>query len=239
MAVRTTKERVAARFSCFIFTEGDPALNLIHQTNPFAGIGQGLELFPRISEPFGLLLPQPNKKGLWLLGKPVRKVRANPRSVTGSVPFPLLRRTVSFESSGERDFLLVLKGAPFKLGILEQPLTLSPKMLGYRGGKYTPDFLVWLVDPLGKITQVVLVEVKHEDFLGKDLGKYRDRLKAGRRFAARNGWAFRLITGRRTRSQEIPEVVWPSFHLPEPPLLDSSVLLPRLFPYLPRSPWNA
>lgn len=214
-------------------------MNLKHQTNPFAGMGQGLEQFPRIIDPRGLILPQPDRHGLYQLGSPVRKVRGNPRSVTGSVPFPSLRRIVRFESSGERDLLLVLKGAPLQVGVLEQPLTLSPKTLGFPGGKYTPDFLVWLADPLRGITQVVLIEVKPEEILREGLAKFRDRLKAGRRFADRNGWSFRLITGRRTRSQVLPEVVWPAYHVPEAPLLASSHLLPRIFSTLRGATWKS
>lgn len=212
-------------------------MNLRQQSNPFPGIGQGLEQFPGILDPHGLILPQPDRHGLFQLGTPVRKIRGNHRSVTGSVPFPSLRRIVRFESAGERDLLLALKKAPLPVGVLEQPLTISPKALGFHGSKYTPDFLLWLFDPLRGITQVVLVEVKPEEVLQEGLLKYRDRLKAGRRFATRNGWSWRLITGRRTRSQEIQEVVWPAFHVPEAPLVESSLLLSRLFSSLGGAKW--
>lgn len=198
--------------------------------SPRLGGWQGFRQFPLITDPKGVVSPKPPRKGEFRLQEPVRKVRANPLSVTGTVPFQDLKRTVAFESGNERDFLLLLRESKAPLGVLEQPLTLDPRALGFRGRPYTPDFAVWILDPSRHSPETVLVEIKPDSFLANDLPWYRQRLMAARRFCRNNGWSFRLITDRRFRSHQVPEVVWPNYYVPPIPLLAPAELTRRLLP---------
>lgn len=198
--------------------------------SPPWGPRQALGHYPLIADPTGIIGPDPPQAGEFRLCKPVRKIRSNSTSVTGKVPFQGLGRTIRYESTNERDFLLVLRESPIPLGVLEQPLTLDPRQLGFDGRRYTPDFAIWILDPHRHAPRTVLIEIKPDSFLAEDLDWYRQRLMAARRFCRNNGWTFRLITDRRFRSREVPEVVWPSFYVPPVPLLSAESLLRRLFP---------
>lgn len=205
-------------------------MNSRDKNTSHGGGGQGFRQFPLISNPLGLLLPIADKGQPIRLSQPVRKIRSNPRSVTGMVPFQGLRRQVRFESSNERDFLLQIRDSSIPLGVLEQPLTINPTLLGFNGRRYTPDFAVWILDPYRHSPITVLVEIKPDSLLLNELPWYRQRLMAARRFCRNNGWTFRLITERRFRSSEVPAVIWPQFHVPPIPLLHPSLLIHRLFP---------
>lgn len=200
--------------------------NVNHQD----GGWQGFRQFPLIIDPRGLIKPEPPRTGEFRLREPVRNIRSNSLSVTGRVPFQHLRRTVGFESTNERDFLLLLRESAAPLGVLDQPLTLDPRALGFKGRPYTPDYAVWILDQFRNAPETVLVEIKPDSFLEDELPWYRQRLMAARRFCRNNGWSFRLMTDRRFRSQLVPEVVWPNYHVPPIPLLAPCELIRRLLP---------
>lgn len=128
----------------------------------------------------------------------VRKGQVTPRpisAVRGSIAVPAGEAEVSFESSFERDFLLLCRLEPQVLSVVAQPLALHFIDLSTgKSRRYTPDFLVTTVGPSGTLRR--LVEVKR----WRDTIRQRRRLRAP--FAAAQIWAeanqaeFRLVTDR-------------------------------------------
>jgi hypothetical protein len=212
--------------------ERKPAVISRLQDSPPWGGRQGFVQFPVVRDPLGLIMPVHEHNQDIVIQSPVRKPRPNRFSVTGWVPFQYLGRTVRYESSIERDFLTLLKKAGPPVAVIEQPLQLSVKALGFRGRPYHPDFLVYLLNPDLKYPKAVLVEIKPDSVLAKEeLRAYRQRFLAARRFARRNGWGFRLLTAGRLRSSEVPVVPWPEKFVPPTPLRSPMELLHTLFPW--------
>jgi hypothetical protein len=115
--------------------------------------------------------------------------------VRGRIVVPPGGESVSFESSFERDFLLLCRIEPRVTQVQAQPFHLHFKDV--RTGKarrYTPDFLVTTVGPWGVLLR--LVEIKR----WRDMVRQRQRLRApfaaARVWAHDNGAEFRLVTDR-------------------------------------------
>lgn len=116
-------------------------------------------------------------------------------AVRGTIAVPAGGPEVSFESSFERDFLILCRLEPQVRSVVAQPLAVH--FLDLKTGKrrrYTPDFLVTTIGPAGMLRR--LVEVKR----WRDTVRQRRRLRAP--FAAAQIWAasnqaeFRLVTDR-------------------------------------------
>jgi len=183
------------------------------------------QFYPTITDPQGLATRELLNSGIVTLKAPVRKIPRKRRSLSGLVPFQLLGRSIAFESSLERDFLLILRER--EVAVIEQPLTLLGKRLGYKTGRYTPDFLVWTWNRHGPEV-VTLVEVKPEDVLRKEYGKLRPKLLAGLRFAKQQGWNFRIITERHLRVPGTGLASWLEIHTPMRELCSPDSLMRRL-----------
>lgn len=174
-------------------------MNQHQQDTPFPGGRQGPIFYPRVFESKGLLRPTPIPTGGTQLLHPVRNLRVKKRSKSGYVPFQHLGRCVWYESELELNFLQILKFAEEPIGVLEQPLTISKKALGFGRGIYTPDFLIWKHIPYQTPMDIILVEIKYIDDIKKNNKTICPRLDAGRVFAEQNGWKFLLITDRDLR----------------------------------------
>lgn len=137
---------------------------------------------------------------------PVRRIPPKRKSFSGYVPFPGLGRVVWYESLLEQRLLLALKHLTPHPEVLEQPLTLNMRALGFRGKHYTPDFLVWAhgIKP-------TLIEVKYEEDLRKNWERLKPKLMAARRYAQWRGWNFRLVTDRHLHPEGVQRI--------DPPLL--------------------
>lgn len=126
---------------------------------------------------------------------PVRAIPRNYRSVTGKQFVPGLGRHVGFESTLERDFIMLCRFIPGFVDIDEQPVKVP---LGH-GQSYVPDFLVtWKGG-----RRPDLVEVKPEKVLAEQSAKLEPRFAAARQMAADNGWAFRIATEKSIRTPRL------------------------------------
>ena len=114
------------------------------------------------------------------------------RNVVGKFPSLKLRRMVCYESRLEREQIYLMEYDPEVVYYEEQPLLIEYLWEGSRF-KYYPDFKV--VTAGG---QQLLLECKAAEFVNTD--KNRRKIAAGRRWCARRGWEFRLITERETRA---------------------------------------
>lgn len=115
---------------------------------------------------------------------PVRRIRGNQRSVTGSIT-GADGNFIDFESLLERDFLVLTRFRYPAAKIEEQPLKLSYVTALGRKSHYTPDFLVEYDRGPAE-----LVEVKPAKILVENREEFRDRFAAATEFAESKGWQF-------------------------------------------------
>jgi hypothetical protein len=127
---------------------------------------------------------------------PVRPARTSRRCVTGKVPLTT-GRMAHFESSLERDWLILLDFDSRVERILEQPFTINHEHDG-KSRRYTPDVLASYKYAYDRWTEVY--EVKPLAVLKADWNLFRPRFKAAVHFCRERGWRFRIITERHLRT---------------------------------------
>lgn len=126
-----------------------------------------------------------------------RKLRTSRRSLTGRV-ITGSDGPATFESSLERDWLIVLDFSPEIRAIQVQPFTLFYE-LGDETKRYTPDVLVEFGKP-GQDNETTVYEVKYADELRNNWTKYKPRFKAALRYCKQNGWRFKIVNERHIRT---------------------------------------
>ncbi len=115
---------------------------------------------------------------------PVRRIRGNPRSVTGAVT-GADGNFIDFESLLERDYLVLTRFWHPGAKIEEQPVKIPYVTERGRASHYTPDFLVDF-----ETGRSELVEVKPAEVLIEEKEKFRARFAAAAEFASDKGWVF-------------------------------------------------
>lgn len=126
---------------------------------------------------------------------PVRKLKNSRRALTGKVNLEA-GGVAGFESSLERDLLIVLDANPQVLRVQEQPFTLT-HVHGGRVRRYTPDVLAEF--DRDEIPTVVY-EVKPLEVLKEDWQELRPRFKAAVAYCRRRDWQFKIVTERHIRT---------------------------------------
>ena len=103
---------------------------------------------------------------------PVRTIPKHSRSLTGLVPNTRTQAMTAFESSLERDFLMLLDFDPDVELFEEQPVKIGYHDDNGRRRTYTPDVLVrYRTDrPQARHTKPLLYEVKYRDDLRQHWG---------------------------------------------------------------------
>ena len=139
---------------------------------------------------------------------PVRIIPKNYRSLTGLIPNTRTQSMTAFESSLERDFLLLLDFDPDVEFYEEQPVKITYHDESGRRRIYTPDVLVrYRIDHLqASHTQPHLCEVKYRDDLRQYWAEYRPKFRAAHRYARQQGWRFRVVTERHVRTPYLANV---------------------------------
>jgi TnsA endonuclease-like protein len=139
---------------------------------------------------------------------PVRTIPKNSRSLTGLVLNTRTQSMTAFESSLERDFLLLLDFALDVECYEEQPVKIVYHDAQGRRRAYTPDVLVrYRTDPLqARHPTPLLCEVKYRDDLRQHWLEYRPKFRAAGRYAYQHGWRFRLVTDRDVRTPYLANV---------------------------------
>ncbi|SDG25942.1 TnsA endonuclease C terminal [Limimonas halophila] len=116
-----------------------------------------------------------------------RRIRPNRRSLTGSIP--VKGRAVPFESSLERDLLVLLDFDEDVASVAAQPYTLSFAGPGGERRRYTPDFRVRRHS--GPPT---VYEVKYRQELRERWPDLKPRFRAAARDARQRGLRFEVVT---------------------------------------------
>src|SRR5260370_10554282 len=141
---------------------------------------------------------------------PVRKIRANYRSVTGLVADAQWARSTAYESSVERD---CIKHVLFNKNVLEheeQPLTIDFTDTSGKRRSYTPDLLVsYRKDvALTKDWRPLLAEVKYRSDLFKHWAELKPKFRAARAYARKRSWDFAVVTERELRTAYLQNITF-------------------------------
>jgi hypothetical protein len=139
---------------------------------------------------------------------PARIVPKNYRHLTGLVYNSRTSTMTAFESSLERDFLLLLDFDPDVEYFEEQPVTILYQDDQGRHHRYTPDVFVRFRSDRTASSgpTAVLYEVKYRDDLRQHWREYKVKFKAACRYAKGQGWRFRLMTEREIRTAYLENV---------------------------------
>ena len=121
---------------------------------------------------------------------PIRRIPKNYRNVTGMAAHRKAEGTAAFESTLERDFLVLLEFSPEVERFEVQPVTIEWLNDQSKKRKYTPDVLVSYVSG----NSPALFEVKYRSDLKKDWVVLRPKFKAAIHYAKAQGWRFRIAT---------------------------------------------
>lgn len=128
--------------------------------------------------------------------KPVRSIRTSRQYLTGQVSLDG-GKMASFESSLERDWLVVLDFDPEVKAVLEQPFTIEYLIEG-RGRRYTPDVAVEYFRE--NQVQTVVYEIKPREILRAKWAHFLPRFKAAIHICKQRGWRFKILTEKEIRT---------------------------------------
>lgn len=134
---------------------------------------------------------------------PVRSIGTSRRALTGAVRLGAGGH-VAFESSLERDLLLLLDFDPAVRAIREQPFSIQYQFEGATR-RYTPDVLAEF-GGVGAETHTVVYEVKMREELETSFVQLRPRFKAAVAFCRSRGWLFKIVTEKHIRTPTLQNV---------------------------------
>lgn len=133
---------------------------------------------------------------------PSRKIRPSHRGIRGKFPSQKCGRIVEHESTLERDFLLICEFDVNVARYEEQPVRIDYTDEHGKKRQYTPDVLVTYRSDIvpARWMPPMLCEIKYRSDLRADWPAIRRKWRAGRAYAAAQGWKFRMLTERDIRT---------------------------------------
>lgn len=134
--------------------------------------------------------------------KPVREIKPNTRSVTGT------NNGQQFESTLERDLLTLMNWRHDVERCQVQPTTIPYDGPDDKPRSYTPDLLVVFKDSFKKSSPQppMYCEAKFREDLIENWSEYKPKFKAAIRFAKRHGCRFKIFTEREIRTPYLDNV---------------------------------
>jgi hypothetical protein len=140
----------------------------------------------------------------------VRSIGTNRRSLTGHVSTDCGGKSLSFESSLERDLYIGLDFNPLVRSVEVQPVIVEYVDGVGRWRKYTPDALVHYRSdqPHFPLQRPMLTEVKYREDLWREWKELRPRFVAARRYASERNWRFKIQTEREIRTPFLENAVF-------------------------------
>jgi TnsA endonuclease N terminal/TnsA endonuclease C terminal len=125
---------------------------------------------------------------------PVRNIPKNHRRVTGFVASGVNANQVAFESTLERDFMLLVEFDQDVLSYEEQPVRIDYLSADGQARHYTPDILVTYRQTSTTPKHPLLVEIKYRRDLFACWRELKPKFRAARRYAKERGWTFKIVT---------------------------------------------
>lgn len=128
---------------------------------------------------------------------PARRLTLSHRSLTGRTA--TAGHSVTFESSLERDWFILLDFDHTVIRFMEQPFTLVYQTDGV-SRRYTPDALAEFTAAMNKPARTVVYEIKYREDLQENWHEYRARFVAANHHCRQRGWTFTILTEREIRT---------------------------------------
>ena len=136
-----------------------------------------------------------------------RKIPPKRRSVSGVYAFRR-KRSIPYESSLERDFIIRAEFFLDTLDIIPQPVIVPFTGSNGNGYHYTPDFLILRRPSNQEVRRNLLVEVKYREAWQEKWREWSTKWKAARRYARDEGWQFRVQDEFRIRDRALENIRW-------------------------------
>lgn len=152
-------------------------------------------------------LPLTNVTKLQL--KPVRKIKPSSRSITGKHSSKKTCSVHYFESSLERDFLILLEWDEDVVDFVTQPLTINYTFEGQQR-HYTPDVMVYYKEQLQR--QPSLCEIKYSEELVQRAKELKRKFDAANEYCLLNGYQFKIITEKEIRTEFLGNIKFLSLY---------------------------
>src|SRR5438552_4172137 len=135
--------------------------------------------------------------------RPVRKIRPSSRSITGKHSSRKTNTIHQFESSLERDFLILLEYDDTVEDYGVQPVTIYYDLNG-KTARYTPDIEVHYKPGLDKMP--ILCEIKYTSELQEKQAYYEPKFKAATEYACVHGYEFKVFTEKNIRTDYLQNI---------------------------------
>jgi len=142
------------------------------------------------------------------IAEPVREIPRSRRSVTGHLGWRR-QQSIQYESTLERDFIIRQEFDLAVAQVISQPCRIPFVTPSGRSSHYTPDFLVIYKTnsaPLHLQQKPLLIEVKPEADWREHWREWLGKWKAARRYAASQGWQFRIMDESRIRTRALANI---------------------------------
>jgi hypothetical protein len=140
-----------------------------------------------------------------------RKIGYTYGSVSGHFAFRK-QKSISFESTLERDLLTLLEFNDSVEDVIEQPLTIEYVNHNGRSVTYTPDFLVDFKEAdaslLKRPRKPLLIEVKPREKLRKHFSELKPRFKVAVKYAHANDMIFKIYDETKIRTQYLKNILF-------------------------------
>ena len=135
------------------------------------------------------------------MSNPVRKISKNYRNVTGVLTNPKTQTRHEFESTLERDFLLLLNFNNLVISYQVQPVRISWLDQNNKLRHYTPDVRVFY-----QTNRPFLIEIKYRSELHEKWSELKPKFKAAIAYCRQQGWRFKIITEVEVRGIELKNI---------------------------------
>lgn len=136
-----------------------------------------------------------------IIMKQMRKIKPTRMSVSGRIPYK--GRSLPYESTLERDLIIVHAFREDVEDIVAQPITI-PFVKNGITYKYTPDFFIKFVEDADKSDMII--EVKPYDLWQANWRDWSDKWKTMQRYCKDNGHVFRIYDESRIKNTALDNI---------------------------------
>jgi hypothetical protein len=133
--------------------------------------------------------------------KQVRKIKPTRMSVSGRYPYK--SDSVPYESTLERDLIIVHAFRDDVKDIVAQPITI-PFVKNGITYRYTPDFFIEFIEDADRPNMII--EVKPYDLWRENWRDWSDKWKTMQRYCKDNGYVFRIYDESRIRNTALDNI---------------------------------